>query len=137
MSLIFNGTDVKEVVYNGTVLDKVVYNGVTVCEKIVVVEGPPGLFYGGAMGGTHTSRVTRIDSNGAMVGIERDIGVVRTYLAGANVGGNGLFYAGNNSSNRNTVTRIDSNGAMVGSETSGGTARRDLAGANVGGNGLF
>lgn len=44
MSLIYNGTNVKNVIYNGTELDKIVYNGTVVFEKTVAqIWGVSGL----------------------------------------------------------------------------------------------
>ncbi len=109
--------------------------------------GGNGLFYGG-IDSHHLSNysspatVTILNSSGALIGTETSAGSGRYGLAGAAVGGNGLFYGGNSSptgaeSYSNTVTRIDSTGSLVGSETNVGSARPQLAGAAVGGNGLF
>ena len=132
------GTDIKEVVYNGTVLDKVIYNGTVVFEKIVgLPDGTIGLFYGG--NNVAGNDVDRLDSNIAYVGITSYVGTARAVSAGANVGGNGLFYGGatSNDVDLNKVTIINSDGVLVGSERNTGTYRRGHAGCTVGSNGLF
>ena len=88
----------------------------------VVVQGT---FYGGY----GSNLVTRINACGALVGSQTNVGTARSYLAGATVGANGLFYGGCAGGLSNLVTRINACGALVGSETSVGTARRYLAGA--------
>jgi len=109
--------------------------------------GGNGMFYAGSPDPDPNFRnfntVTRINSSGALVGSQTSIGQRRRSLAGAPVGGNGLFYSGfeervnQQSLWRDTVTRINSSGALVGSETNVGTARRSLGGAAVAGNGIF
>lgn len=106
--------------------------------------GENGLFYGGTpsiSGSGAPIDVTRINSNGALVGSETTVGTAgKSIHGGAPSGGIALFYAGQNFSGvrTNTVQRITSSGATGGSETTAGTARwYGPAGTPVGGNGLF
>ena len=96
-----------------------------------------GFFYGGEPVICYSNLVTRINTCGALVGSETNVGTARKSLAGAFVGSNGWFFGGCSGCCRNLVTRINACGALVGSETNVGTARRCLAGAPVGSNGLF
>ena len=59
------------------------------------------------------------------------VGTARYVLAGASVGGNGMFYGGYVKAPMNKVTRIDVNLTLVGTETNLGTARYNLGGAGV------
>ena len=132
MSLIYNGTTITSVVYNGTTLTSLVYNGTTVFVSSF------GMFFGGYTG-AESNLCTRIDSLGVSIS-ETAVAssTARFYLAGATVGGKGMFFGGYTTGAASKLcTRIDSLGALVSAETSVGTARYGLAGATVGGNGLF
>ena len=67
MSLIYNGTDVKNIIYNGTTLSKIIYNGVEVyTSKITIISGGSIVqlasgstslsdYFGGSQGGKTTT----------------------------------------------------------------------------------
>ena len=110
--------------------------------------GNNGIYYGGSDGtaagsdSRHVNTVTRINSTGALVGSETNVGTARRESGGASVGDNGVYYAGGRGSSAgdpiyNLVTRINASGALVGSETNIGTAKMSLAGTHIGGNGVF
>jgi hypothetical protein len=103
-----------------------------------------GLFYGGgSLSGSgctpYVNIVTRINACGALVGSQTNVSTIKTLMAGAKVGANGLFYGGVPTCGclANAVRRINACGALVGSQTNAGTGRYTFAGASVGANGLF
>jgi hypothetical protein len=138
----FNGNIVTRINSSGTLIGSETNVGTARSGLSGASAGNNGLFYGGSIfqlkdGYLYYNIVNRINSSGASVGSETNVGTARAALSGATVGGNGLFYGGDTDVRLNTVTRINSSGALVGSETNVGTARAALSGATVGGNGLF
>lgn len=145
MPLISNDEPITNVIYNGVEVTQIIYNGVSVWEQdgspIYIPNPEPtgptvGIYYAGNTSSSNTNRVntvTRIDSNGALVGSETLVATAKVSLAGGGFIGNcGMYYGGLTSLLLNTVTRIDVDGALVGSETTAGTARMQLAGAGAG-----
>lgn len=96
-----------------------------------------GVYYGGDSDIGYSTQVTRIDANGALVGTETDLGSFVYYHAAAHIGGNAVFYGGNNGLLLDIALRVDINGLQVGLETNVGTAREGLAGATVDIYGIF
>src|SRR5690606_6453925 len=103
MAFQFNGVVPTRIVFNGIDLEELVFNGTTVWTTGPLPPTEIGLFYGGY---ARLDLVTRIDASGVMVGSETTAGSGRYGLAGASVGGIGLFYGGYIGSNTNRVTRI-------------------------------
>lgn len=103
-----------------------------------------GVYFGGYTmpSFTRNNVTTRINTCGALVGSQTNVGSARSGQGGATVGVNALYYGGYQPSlatpnNSAFVTRINSSGALVGSETQVGCARLCTAGALVGTNGVF
>jgi hypothetical protein len=140
----FNGNIVTRINSSGTLIGSETNVGTARSGLSGASAGNNGLFYGGSIfqlkdGYLYYNIVNRINSSGALVGSETNVGTARAALSGATVGGNGLFYGGNVDLYPSIIsTRINSSGALVGSETNVGTRTRfDLAGATVGDNGVF
>lgn len=100
-----------------------------------------GIFYGGSeTGPVYYNLVTRIDSNGNLVGTETSVGNAREGIAGAHAANYAIYYGGwgnNNTTSYNTVTIVDNTGSLVTAETNVGAARRFPGGANIGNNAVF